>query len=54
MTANFWQQRKLHQLDEFIYSKTAVLTISVPMQNMFLFEATKETQDQRKTKIAYR
>jgi hypothetical protein len=54
MTADFWQQRKMHQIKGIHLFENSRIRISVPMQNMFPFEATKETQDQQKTKIAHR
>jgi hypothetical protein len=54
MTADFWRQRKMHQIECIHLFENSCIGISVPIQNMFPLEATKETQDQQKTKIAYR
>jgi hypothetical protein len=53
MTADFWQQRKMHQIGQIHLFKKSRIGIFVLMQNTFLFEAPKETHEQRKTKIAY-
>jgi hypothetical protein len=39
-----------NQVDSFIFQNSSI-GISVPMQDAFLFEAMKETNEQHKTKI---